>query len=82
MKTVFITGATGYIGKRLTKQLLQRGHWVIALVRKGSENKVVANTETVVADPFDPSSFHSFIPKGCVFVQLLGFSHPSPKKAK
>ena len=82
MKTVFITGATGYIGKRLTKQLLQRGHRVIALVRKGSENKVVANAETIVAYPFDHTSFHSTIPKGSVFVQLLGVSHPSPKKAK
>ena len=82
MKEVFITGATGYIGKRLTKQLRQRGHRVIALVRKGSENKVVANAETIVADPFDHTSFHSSIPKGSVFVQLLGVSHPSPKKAK
>ena len=82
MKTVFITGATGYIGKRLTKLLLQRGHKVIALVRKGSEYKVVAGAAIVAADPFDPNSFQSFIPKGSVFVQLLGVSHPSPKKSK
>ena len=82
MKTVFITGATGYIGKRLTKQLLQRGHRVIALVRKGSEHKVVTGAEIVVADPFDPNSFQSSIPKDSVFVQLPGVSHPSPKKAK
>jgi uncharacterized protein YbjT (DUF2867 family) len=82
MKTVFITGATGYIGKRLTKLLLQRGHKVIALVRKGSEHKVVVGAAIVAADPFDPNSFQSFIPKGAVFIQLLGVSHPSPKKAK
>ena len=82
MKEVFITGATGYIGKRLTKLLLQRGHKVIALVRKGSEHKVVVGAAIVAADPFDPNSFQSFIPKGAVFIQLLGVSHPSPKKAK
>lgn len=82
MKTVFITGATGYIGKRLTKQLLLRGHNVIALVRKGSEQKVVAGATIFTADPFDPGSFQSLIPKGSVFVQLLGVSHPSPKKAQ
>jgi uncharacterized protein YbjT (DUF2867 family) len=82
MKTVFITGATGYIGKRLTKQLLQKGHKVIVLVRKGSEHKVVAGAEIVTADPFDPNSFRSSIPKGSVFVQLLGVPHPSPKKAE
>lgn len=81
MKTVFITGATGYIGKRLTKQLLQRGYRVIALVRKGSEHKVSAGTEIIVADPFDAASFQSFIPKDSTFVQLLGVAHPSPKKA-
>jgi uncharacterized protein YbjT (DUF2867 family) len=82
MKEIFITGATGYIGKRLTKLLLQRGHKVIALVRKGSEHKVVVGAAIVAADPFDPNSFQSFIPKGAVFIQLLGVSHPSPKKAK
>lgn len=82
MKTVFITGATGYIGKRLTKLLLQRGHKVIALVRKGSEDKVIAGAEVVIANPFDPDSFQASIPKGAVFVQLLGVAHPSPKKAK
>jgi uncharacterized protein YbjT (DUF2867 family) len=82
MATVFITGGTGYIGKRLTKQLLQRGHSVIALVRKGSENKVTAGAKAIVADPFDAGSFRQSVPKGSVFVQLLGVSHPSPKKAK
>ncbi len=78
MSTVFITGATGYISKRLTKQLLQRGHGVIALVRKGSENKVVACGETVVANPFDPDSFHSSIPKGCI----CSTARPFPSFAK
>lgn len=82
MKTVFITGATGYIGKRLTKLLLQRGHKVIALVRKGSEQKVITGAEVVTANPFDPNSFQAFVPKGAVLVQLLGVSHPSPKKEK
>jgi uncharacterized protein YbjT (DUF2867 family) len=81
VKEIFITGATGYMGSRLTKKLLQRGHKVITLVRKGSEHKVPAGAETVVADPFDANSFQQFIPKGSVFIQLLGVSHPSPKKA-
>lgn len=82
MKTVFITGATGYIGKRLTKLLLQRGHHVIALVRKGSEHKVTAGAQAIVADPFDALAFQAAIPREAVFVQLLGVSHPSPKKAQ
>jgi uncharacterized protein YbjT (DUF2867 family) len=81
-KTVFITGATGYIGTRLINLLTSRGHHVIALVRKGSEHKVPAGSKVVVGNPFDAQTFQQYIPAGCVFVQLLGVPHPSPKKAK
>ncbi len=82
MKTVFITGGTGYIGRRVIKKLLQKNHRVIALVRVGSEEKVPHGTEIIVANPFDAKSFDHAIPHGAVFVQLLGVSHPSPKKAQ
>ena len=81
MKTVFITGSTGYIGTRLIRSLLSNGHRVIALVRKGSESKVLG-CETVIGDPFDANSFQQHIPKDSVFVQLLGVSYPSPSKAE
>ena len=41
-----------------------------------------AGAEVVVGDPFDAQTFQQYIPAGCVFVQLLGVAHPSPKKAK
>lgn len=82
MKEVFITGATGYIGKRLIKKLLLHNHRVTALVRKGSEHKLSQHVKSVIANPFDANSFQSYIPEGAVFVQLLGVSHPSPKKAQ
>jgi uncharacterized protein YbjT (DUF2867 family) len=81
-KTIFITGATGYIGTRLIKKLLQTGYRVIALVRKGSEHKVPAGAEVIIGDPFDAGTFQQAIPAGSVFVQLLGVAHPSPQKAK
>jgi uncharacterized protein YbjT (DUF2867 family) len=80
-RTVFITGATGYMGTRLIKRLVERGHDVIALVRKGSEQKVPAGAEVVIGNPFDAKTFQHLIPGGSVFVQLLGVAHPSPKKA-
>jgi uncharacterized protein YbjT (DUF2867 family) len=82
MKTVFITGSTGYIGTRLIRSLLNKGHRVIALIRKGSENKVPADCEILIGDPFDASSFQQQIPKDAVYVQLLGVSHPSPSKTE
>jgi uncharacterized protein YbjT (DUF2867 family) len=80
--TVFITGATGYMGTRLIKRLLEHKHHVIALVRKGSEHKVPAGAEIITGNPFDADDFQRLIPAGSVFVQLLGVAHPSPKKAR
>jgi uncharacterized protein YbjT (DUF2867 family) len=80
LKTIFITGGTGYIGTRLIKKLIEHGHEVIALVRSGSENKVPVGARVVTGNPFYASSFHNFIPENSVYVQLLGVSHPSPKK--
>ncbi len=82
MGQVFITGGTGYIGRRLTRLLLEKGYKVFVLTRRGSEHKVPAGAASVIADAFDPASFHSSIPPGCIFIQLLGVAHPSPKKAK
>jgi uncharacterized protein YbjT (DUF2867 family) len=77
---VFITGGTGYIGKRLIHILLHTGCRVKALVRKGSEHKLPKGCAYIVADPFDAVTFVHEIPPGCTFVQLLGVSRPSPKK--
>jgi uncharacterized protein YbjT (DUF2867 family) len=79
-KTIFITGGTGYMGKRLIRILLQRGYQVIALVRKGSEQKIPEGAKAITANPFDPASFQSLVPANSIFIQLLGVAHPSPKK--
>ncbi|HRI62436.1 MAG TPA: SDR family oxidoreductase [Saprospiraceae bacterium] len=79
-QTIFITGGTGYIGKRLIPMLLKKNCRVVALVRRGSEGKVSAGCEVVTADPFEANSFAAAIPAGCTFVQLLGVPRPSPRK--
>lgn len=81
-RTVFITGASGYIGTRLAKRLLKKGHRVIALVRKGSENKIPKSADIVIGNPFDAKTFQQKIPADAVIVQLLGVAHPSPKKSQ
>ena len=79
--TVFLTGATGYMGRRLAGELMRRGHRVAALVRKGSEGKAPAGCEVVVGDALDAASYSRRIPAGSVFVHLVGTPHPSPAKA-
>lgn len=80
MTPIFITGGTGYIGKRLIKQLVASGHDVTALVRKGSEHKLPAGVRAIIGDPLNAATFQNWIPKGATFIQLLGVSHPSPQK--
>jgi uncharacterized protein YbjT (DUF2867 family) len=81
-RRVFITGGTGYLGRALVPRLLERGHGVRALVRKGSESKLPRGCEAVHGDPLDESSFAGRVSPSDTFVQLLGVPRPSPAKAK
>jgi uncharacterized protein YbjT (DUF2867 family) len=80
MNEIFITGGTGYMGTRLITLLLAKGYAIKALVRKGSEKKIPTDCKYIIADPFEPTEFENQISPGSVFIQLLGVSHPSPKK--
>ena len=48
---VFITGATGYVGRRLIPLLLERRHEVRALVRSESRDKAPPGCEVIVGNP-------------------------------
>ncbi|MEO5821273.1 MAG: NAD(P)H-binding protein [Vicinamibacteraceae bacterium] len=79
---VFITGGTGYIGRRLIPVLQRQGCSVRALVRPGSERKVPPGCEVVVGNPLDRATFEQDIEPESAFVQLLGVRHPLPRKAQ
>lgn len=81
MAFVFIVGATGFMGRRLSAELLRRGQTVRALVRPGSSNRIPPGCQEVVGDPLDAASYCDQIPPADTFVQLVGVSHPSPAKA-
>jgi uncharacterized protein YbjT (DUF2867 family) len=78
---VFVTGGTGYVGRPLIAQLLERGHEVRALVRPGSEKKLPAGCQAVPGDALDGKSYASYIAPADTFLQLVGVSHPNPSKA-
>jgi len=78
---VFVTGATGYLGRPLVARLLERGHAVRALVRPSSASKLPSTCEPVIGDALDPSTYGARIQRGDVFVHLVGVAHPSPAKA-
>jgi uncharacterized protein YbjT (DUF2867 family) len=79
---VFITGGTGYIGRRLIPVLLRQGCTVTALVRPGSESKLPHGCRIAVGNPLDRASFEGAIEPYSTFVQLVGVPHPSPAKAQ
>ena len=81
-KTVFIAGATGYIGQRLCAELTQRGHTVFALARPGSQGKLPTACRVVLGDALNADSYAAQVPPGCTFVHLVGVAHPSPAKAQ
>ena len=78
---VFVTGATGYIGRRLVGALVARGHAVRALVRPESAGRVPANVTTVVGDALDAGTFAAAVTSVDTVVHLVGTPHPSPSKA-
>jgi uncharacterized protein YbjT (DUF2867 family) len=82
MAHVFVTGATGYLGRSLIAELLARGHRVRGLVRPGSESRLPAGCEAVAGDALDAGSYNAAIAPADTFVHLVGVSHPSPSKAE
>lgn len=78
---VFVTGATGYLGRATIDALIGRGHTVHALARRGSEGRIPAGATVAIGNALDGDSFASAIPAGAALVHLVGTPHPSPAKA-
>lgn len=81
-RTVFVTGGTGYIGKRLIPLLAAREHRVRALARSGSERNLPEGCEVVLGNALEKETFASRIHPADTFIQLVGVSHPGPGKAQ
>ena len=81
-RSVFLTGGTGYLGRRLGAGLLARGHTVRALVRPGSEGRLPAGAEPVVGDALHGLSYAAHVPPSDTFVHLVGVPSPNPAKAE
>src|SRR5438876_10846703 len=82
LHNVFITGGTGYLGRHLIPPLIERGHTVCALVRRGSESKLPPGCEAILGNALESASFASLVKPCDTFVQLIGVPHPSPAKAE
>jgi nucleoside-diphosphate-sugar epimerase len=81
-RKVFITGATGYLGRHLIPELLKRGHTIKALVREKSTSNLNFPCEIVKGDALNHNSFTNQISPCDTLIHLIGVAHPSPAKAK
>jgi uncharacterized protein YbjT (DUF2867 family) len=81
-RKIFIAGGTGYLGSRLIPKLLERGHEVTALVRKGSEKKIPEGCKIIFGDALNKNTYKDSIPPADTFIHLVGVAHPSPSKAE
>src|SRR5689334_12015730 len=77
-QTVFISGATGYMGRELIPPLLARGHAVRGLVRRGSEKKLPPGCSAATGDALDAPSFAEQVRPAETFVHLVGVPKPAP----
>ena len=80
MAHVFVTGATGYLGRSLIPALLARGHRVRALTRRPAPD-LPAGCEQVRGDALDGATYVDAIAPCDTLVHLVGVAHPGPAKA-
>jgi uncharacterized protein YbjT (DUF2867 family) len=79
---VFVSGGTGYIGQRMNRLLVERGHAVTALVRGASAKKLPPGCASVIGSAVSAASFRERVPPADTFVHLVGVSHPAPWKER
>jgi len=79
--SVFVTGGTGYMGRRLIPLLIKRGHEVKPLVRKGAESKLPSGTQCVIGDALRTDSYTEHVRRADTFVHLIVFLRSSGNRS-
>lgn len=82
MAAVFMTGVTGYLGRPLATTLVERGHAVRGLARRGSEGRVPVGVEPVTGDVLDVATWRDACVGADTLVHLVGTPKPNPAKAQ
>lgn len=79
---VFLTGATGFVGREVTRRLLAEGHLPVCLTLPGSEKKLVMPERVILrcGDVTEPDSLRGAL-LGCqAVIHLVGIIRQAPEK--
>jgi dihydroflavonol-4-reductase len=79
---ILVTGATGFLGRRLVPQLIKEGHEVTAVVRETSNRNVLPeSTKYTIAELCDTEDFENCIGDNEVVIHLAAYFdfYPSDK---
>jgi len=77
---IFVTGATGFVGQEMVRQLLGAQHSVRALIRTASSSFASVKIETVKGDTTQPASLKTSL-EGCdAVINLVGIIREFPAR--
>lgn len=82
VQRIFITGATGYLGRSLSRALVAQRHTVLGLARRDSIARLSAGVLPVAGDALNSGSYRHRLRGVDTFVHLVGTRRPNPFKAQ
>jgi len=74
-QTILVTGATGFVGRRLCSHLAEHGHRVIVLVRAGGRAIPGVAQEVRIADFTQLDALDTLLPQCDAVIHLAGRAH-------
>ena len=75
-----MTGASGFLGRALSRALIARGHSVDGLCRTSSKSKLSQGVRPIIGDPLEANSYAMTLRPDYVVAHLVGTPKPAPWK--
>ena len=79
---IFLTGGSGFVGRALSNELIQRGHRLRCLVRSNSKNQLISSPQItpVKGNIFSPDDLVPLIEGADAVIHLVGIIREFPRR--